>query len=192
MDRKTSAPRALAVELEAVSETTSLPASIDVLALAKARQTEISLLANEIYPGKGQKKGNRRVFQQVPRSMRRRTASHDIRRLPVRLRQKAMLEESGEAYSTKRKCRRLRRRNSNLLALGSSLPGKDRWLYTHIWHAKRAHMEVHWGVCIPVASNEKSLKKCLRATLQGCFLIDASYFNISSVNPPPFLGFEIR
>lgn len=182
----------LAVELEAIPETTSLPASIDVLALAKARQTEISLLANEIYPGKGQKKGNRRVFQQVPRSMRRRTASHDIRRLPVRLRQKAMLEESGEAYSGGKKCRRWRRRNSNLSAQRSNLRGKPCWLHTHIWHAKRAHMETHWGVCLPVASNEKSLKKCLRAALRGCFLMDASYYNIRSVNPPPFLDFELH
>ena len=36
-----------------------------------------------------------RAFQQVPRAMRRRTASHDVKRVPKRLRERAAKEVSG-------------------------------------------------------------------------------------------------
>lgn len=50
-----------------------------------------------------------------------------------------------------------------------------------MWHAKRAHMEDHWGYRIAVRSNEKCLKSCIRASCSGCFLYDRSYFELIHV-----------
>lgn len=56
----------------------------------KARLQEINLLSKELEQAKYS--ATRRVFQQLPRHMRRRAASYNIKRLPVRLRLKAMEE----------------------------------------------------------------------------------------------------
>lgn len=47
-----------------------------------------------------------------------------------------------------------------------------------MWHAKRAHMEDHWGYRVAMRSNEKCLKSCIRASSSGCFLYDRSYFEL--------------
>lgn len=67
-----------------------MPASIDVVDFAKARHEEIQMLKKDIDDAKY--RGARRVFQTLPRSMRRRAASHNIKRLPTRLRNKAIEE----------------------------------------------------------------------------------------------------
>ncbi len=63
---------------------------MDVSELAQSRIQEIKLLESEIENSKFS--GTRRTFQQLPRHMRRRAASHNINRLPKRLRQKAIIE----------------------------------------------------------------------------------------------------
>lgn len=69
---------------------TVMPASIDVVDFAKARSEEIRMLKKDIEDAKY--RGARRVFQTLPRAMRRRAASHNIKRLPTRLRNKAIEE----------------------------------------------------------------------------------------------------
>lgn len=73
-----------------VLDLVSMPMTLDPEAFAKARTAEVMLLKKEI--ADGEFRGTRRVFQTLPRSMRRRAASHNIRRLPVRLREKALAE----------------------------------------------------------------------------------------------------
>lgn len=73
-------------------ELSTLPVTLDPEAFAKARTAEVMLLKQEI--ANGEYRGTRRVFQTLPRSMRRRAASYNIRRLPVRLREKALAEVS--------------------------------------------------------------------------------------------------
>lgn len=70
----------------------SIPGLLDPLQFAKARTAEVLLLKKEIQ--ESALRGTRRVFQTLPRSMRRRAASYNMKRLPVRLRQKALQEVS--------------------------------------------------------------------------------------------------
>ena len=69
-----------------------MPIAINVLDFAEARATELKnmTIALEAKPAEGGK----RVFQQLPRHMRRRAMSHNIRRLPRRLQEKAAREVS--------------------------------------------------------------------------------------------------
>jgi len=63
---------------------------IDVEKFAEARSSELKELVSQL---KGHN-SNRRVFQSPPRYLRRRAASFNIRRLPVRLRANAEREVS--------------------------------------------------------------------------------------------------
>ncbi|RBQ89059.1 hypothetical protein VDGD_00312 [Verticillium dahliae] len=56
----------------------------------KAREFEIKALEESMRHTKGA--ATKRAFQQVPRGMRRRTASHNVKRVPKRLRNRAMKE----------------------------------------------------------------------------------------------------
>lgn len=68
----------------------NLPSSLEPVAFARARTAEVLLLKRDI--SEGVFRGSRRVFQTLPRHMRRRAASFNIRRLPTRLREKALAE----------------------------------------------------------------------------------------------------
>ena len=89
--------------------------------------------------------------QQLPKHLRRRAVSHNVNRLPRRLRPRHNAERAksdnsangGGQKKPKRPSRKYRRRPSNLLSeyerrQKGAKGGK--WLETHIWHAKRYHM----------------------------------------------------
>ena len=63
---------------------------LDVSAFVKAREFEIKALEASMSSSK--KSLSMRAFQQVPRSMRRRTASHNVKKVPKRLRARAAKE----------------------------------------------------------------------------------------------------
>ncbi|KAI9876884.1 MAG: hypothetical protein M1830_005388 [Pleopsidium flavum] len=63
---------------------------LDVSAFVKAREYEIKAL--ELSMGKAKKALSTRAFQSVPRNMRRRTASHNVKKVPKRLRTRASKE----------------------------------------------------------------------------------------------------
>jgi ribonuclease P/MRP protein subunit POP1 len=65
---------------------------VDVNRFVKAREYEIKALEDGLMAMK--KVSSTRVFQHVPRSMRRRTASHNVSRVPKRLRAKARVHVS--------------------------------------------------------------------------------------------------
>lgn len=137
-----------------------------------------------------QYRGSRRVFQTLPRHMRRRAASHNIKRLPVRLRQRALEElkkdpQTAPKVLKKPPCRRRRRRPGSIVQEYERRQSEKRWLETHMWHAKRAHMEDHWGYRIAVKVNEKCLKACLRSARHGCFLMDCSYHELVEIKQSP-------
>ena len=67
-----------------------IPSGVEAEAYAKARTAEILLMKKEL--NDGEFRGTKRVFQTLPRSMRRRAASHNIHRLPIRLRERALAE----------------------------------------------------------------------------------------------------
>lgn len=63
---------------------------LDLQSFLKAREFEIKAIENSMQEGKGAL--NLRAFQQVPRDMRRRTASHNVKRVPKRMRNRAKRE----------------------------------------------------------------------------------------------------
>ena len=70
----------------------STTGELDVASFVKAREYEISALEKSMQ--KSKKALSMRAFQQVPRAMRRRTASHNVKKVPRRLRRRAEREVS--------------------------------------------------------------------------------------------------
>lgn len=64
------------------------PSGVHVLDFAEARATELSCMVRALRS----KGGSKRTFQLLPRHMRRRAMSHNVKRLPRRLRSKAKSE----------------------------------------------------------------------------------------------------
>ena len=63
---------------------------LDVAAFVKAREFEINAMSASM---SSSRKGlSARAFQQVPKDLRRRTASHNVKRVPKRLRARAARE----------------------------------------------------------------------------------------------------
>lgn len=65
---------------------------LDVSAFVKAREFEIKAMETSIQKSKASLSS--RAFQQVPKDLRRRTASHNVKRVPKRLRARAAKEVS--------------------------------------------------------------------------------------------------
>ncbi|KAG8901959.1 hypothetical protein FRB99_004993 [Tulasnella sp. 403] len=129
---------------------------------------------------------SKRVWQTLPRHMRRRTASHDVRRVPVRLRVKALAEmdpmkrkkklktlrKIGKAFEIGRTARLLKRQRDKA------------WLETHIWHAKRMKMENLWGYRLALHPTEKAFRSSYRASTTTSILHDSSYYGILELSGP--------
>lgn len=71
---------------------------LDLQKFLNAREFEIKALENSMRKCKAA--NATRVFQQVPRSMRRRTASHNVKRVPKRLRERARREMADDNTPT--------------------------------------------------------------------------------------------
>ena len=85
--RKTQTARAIAVQ---TNDKALKNGELDVSAFVKAREYEIRALESSL--GNAKKALATRAFQSVPRSMRRRTASHNVKKVPKRLRARAAKE----------------------------------------------------------------------------------------------------
>lgn len=58
---------------------------------------------------------------------------------------------------------------------------KYRWMETHIWHAKRMHMQTLWGHRIAVRPCDKGVRASHRATRKACTICDVSYLSTIEV-----------
>ncbi|XP_067677330.1 ribonucleases P/MRP protein subunit POP1-like [Haliotis asinina] len=146
------------------------PESVKIVDLVENRATEIIALTNHVEKIGGTKL----VSQRLPRHMRRRALSHNIQRLPRRLREVAA-KEIERTSSTKRPSRKHRRRPKNLMSDYQRRQRRVSWLETHIWHAKRFHMVEKWGYRLPSHPTDKSMRACHRAADKYCMLQDVSY-----------------
>ncbi|CDW58579.1 lissencephaly 1 [Trichuris trichiura] len=156
------------------------PSQVDAADFIKQRAGAVgNLLAvidNEKLPKGEVCQGPRTFIQRLPRHMRRRAMSHNVKRLPRRHRHRAegLIEKS--THRSKPFCRRQRRRPSNLLRLYIRRQRKARWLETHIWHAKRFKMIEAWGYKLA----DKCFQRCWRASFRDskrhCTIEDISYF----------------
>ncbi|XP_007234784.3 ribonucleases P/MRP protein subunit POP1 [Astyanax mexicanus] len=157
-----------------------LPKYITASMFAKARAAEVNSMLKAV----SKTTGSSHVFGALPKHMRRRAMSHNTKRLPRRLRELAdrMLEKSHHAgqkekkEQSKTKSRRARRRHGNLLLEFNRRQRKNKWLETHIWHAKRFHMLKKWGYCLGERPTYKCYRASYRAMSSGCLLQDMSYY----------------
>ncbi|XP_004580682.2 ribonucleases P/MRP protein subunit POP1 isoform X1 [Ochotona princeps] len=153
-----------------------IPKYITASTFAQARAAEISAMLKAVT----QKSSNSLVFQTLPRHMRRRAMSHNVRRLPRRLQEMAQKEAEKAVHQkkehSKSKCHKARRCHINRLLEFNRRQKKNRWLETHIWHAKRFHMVKKWGYCLGDRPTVKSHRACYRAMTSRCLLQDLSYY----------------
>ncbi|XP_002130374.3 ribonucleases P/MRP protein subunit POP1 [Ciona intestinalis] len=154
-----------------------LPRVISVMEHANPAANEVQSMISAIK----QHSGNKTALQILPRHMRRRSAAHNVKRLPRRLRELAQQQGAQNGENTK-VCRRKRRRNINLQNEYNKRTGKSGWLETHMWHAKRFHMTdtndplySEWGHRVAIHPNDKSFRACYRATANHCLLQDISF-----------------
>ncbi|KZO93565.1 POP1-domain-containing protein, partial [Calocera viscosa TUFC12733] len=152
-----------------------LPSAIDPTLLATSREFEISSLQSAMLSA--QEAATTRAFQSVPRHLRRRAASHDPRRLPVRLRERAKAEMDAPKRVTKGSLPRLGKSKKETQAQKFAKRQVDKtWLETHLFHAKRTHMATLYSHRLALTPTSKSYRPSQRAARQGSILHDASYF----------------
>ncbi|XP_056290112.1 ribonucleases P/MRP protein subunit POP1 isoform X2 [Pseudoliparis swirei] len=158
-----------------------MPNQITAGAFATARASEVRTMLKAAT----KTTGSSHVFGALPKHMRRRAMSHNTKRLPCRLRDVAnrMRAKSLQADPSKKKkqvskcrSRKARRRHGDLLLEFNRRQRKNKWLETHIWHAKRFHMEKKWGYCLGVRPTYKCYRASYRAMSSHCLMQDLSYY----------------
>ncbi|KLO07616.1 POP1-domain-containing protein [Schizopora paradoxa] len=151
-----------------------LPSSIDVEKFVEARAYEVGAMQEAME--KASEASSSRVWQSLPRHFRRRAASHDVRRVPARLREKARAEMDPPKKQARKRVPQMGKSKQISRTEDFLLRQKDKtWLETHIWHAKRMKMENMWGYRLAVQPTEKSFRPSHRASLHGSILHDCSY-----------------
>ncbi|KAH9936178.1 NUC188 domain-containing protein [Fomitopsis serialis] len=161
-----------------------LPASIDVERFAEARAFEINAMEEAMKSA--QSASTKRAWQELPRHLRRRAASHDVRRVPLRLRDKARAEMDPQRKKALGRHVPKRGKSKQISRTKQFLKRQidKTWLETHIWHAKRMHMDNMWGYRLAVEPTEKSFRPSHRASVHGSILHDASYFALVELTGP--------
>ncbi|XP_008829764.1 ribonucleases P/MRP protein subunit POP1 [Nannospalax galili] len=153
-----------------------IPKYLTASTFAQARAAEISAMLKAVT----QKSSNSLVFQTLPRHMRRRAMSHNVKRLPRRLQELAKKEAEKAVHQkkehSKNKCHKARRCHINRTLEFNRRQKKNIWLETHIWYAKRFHMVKKWGYCLGERPTVKSHRACYRAMTHLCLLQDLSYY----------------
>ncbi|EJT98701.1 POP1-domain-containing protein [Dacryopinax primogenitus] len=155
--------------------TSNLPTSIDVEQFTISRSFEISALQTAIASSSAA--STTRAFQSVPRHLRRRAASHDVRRLPQRLRERARIEMD---TAKPKKGKLPKAGKSRQLTRTENFAKRQRdkaWLETHLYHAKRFHMSTLYGYRLPITPTQKSYRPSLRAARSGSIVHDYSYWS---------------
>ncbi|CAI2386350.1 unnamed protein product [Moneuplotes crassus] len=163
---------------------------------AEARAHEIHHFSDHIG-----RKARKLTHQMLPRSMKRRAMSHNYYRVPIRIRYKtfkegetntklkqaADLRRPGKNDDLKKKpwhqkpkrakTRKHKRRTKDMLQqYYKRITGGYQWMETHIWHAKRFHMDNKWGYKVPARCNDKCMRGSYRHTQLSSTLIDLSYY----------------
>ncbi|KAH0477036.1 MAG: hypothetical protein KVP17_003228 [Porospora cf. gigantea B] len=156
---------------------TPLPPLVSVLKLTQARENDVQQLLKDLK----QTKPNARQFQRVPKQLRRRAASHNPFRVPQRLRGNLMNELLVAPPKEGRRQKR-RRRVVDLALEYAGRSSQATWLETHLWHAKRFHMEKFWGHHLAARQCEKTRRKAYRYSKHKCLVHDRSYLELIEIS----------
>lgn len=165
-----------------------LPPQLDVEATIAARKFEINALQKAIKASRDC--SSTRAWQLLPLHARRRAASHNVLRLPARLRAKGLAElRSSSTLAKTRSQVRKRLPNHPLskskarrdeLKLRATNSGR-KWLETHLWFSKRFRMSStehdgdRWGYVLPEEPSNKGERTDWRAARHKSVLFDASW-----------------
>ncbi|KAI0076322.1 POP1-domain-containing protein [Panus rudis PR-1116 ss-1] len=146
--------------------------------ITQARAFEINAMHTAMMTARDS--ATHRAWQQLPRHLRRRAASHDVRRVPARLREKAKAEMDAPKKKVASKYRHQKGKDKRITRTEAFLKRqKDKvWLETHVWHAKRMKMENMYGYRLAITPTEKAFRPSHRASVHGSILHDASYYGI--------------
>ena len=145
---------------------------IDPHLLGKERLDEIEKLSNELKSDKKNKVSH--SFQKLPFFLRRRNMSKNPKRIPKRYRPQT---------TTPKRPTRVKRRRPSLFHLYSERIKKPNFVFeTHIWHAKRCHMEFLFGMKLPVKRVEKTFRRNFRQAFtkennKDGLAIDTSFYD---------------
>ena len=139
--------------------------------LVKDRATEIQQMFRAFKAGRG----TRTPMQRLPRHMRRRAMSHNVKRMPRNWRNYAINATKKSKHRAKPPSRFFRRRRTFQNGSDKSL------LRTHKWHAKRYRMIKAFGMKIPYKCFQKVQRSCLRNSARSCCVVDHSYWKIIKV-----------
>lgn len=170
------------------SSSSALPPQLDVEQSLSTRKFEILSLLKAMKNARNA--SSTRAWQLLPRHARRRAASHNILRLPTRLRNKGLAElrastttpksrsDVRKRLATHPKSKSLARKEELVERAGRN--GK-RWLESHLWFAKRFRMSreefdgQRWGFIMPEEPSMKGKRTDWRAMHSGCALFDSSW-----------------
>nr|KAJ3420524.1 hypothetical protein HK105_005559 [Polyrhizophydium stewartii] len=94
------------------------------------------------------------------------------------------MAKDDQPQPTKKKSRKQRRRADSLREEFLLRPAQNKWLETHIWHAKRMNMIEKWGYKLANYPNDKSRRAAHRASKHQCVLHDASYTQPVQIRGP--------
>ncbi|KAI8810251.1 ribonucleases P/MRP protein subunit POP1-domain-containing protein [Cladochytrium replicatum] len=148
--------------------------ALDVVEYCEARAFEINAIEKALQNAT-EHTGNKRVWQMLPRHMRRRAASYNVKRLPKRVQQRAAEQNANDPGNPQKKSSKNKTRRSNKAEDFEKRQKNKKWLETHVWHAKRMHMMDMWGYSIPEHPNDKSTRAAYRSMKNQCTIADISY-----------------
>jgi len=156
---------------------------INVVEFAAERRREINSLEDALRkssfesggPAKGSLK-TLRAFQTLPRHLRRRAMSHNVRRIPKYLRTQAQRElDAAPSAIPPKPHRRHKRRPKFLQQNYGRRQGQHQWLETHVWHAKRMKMVKRWGYHVALHHASKNVRASYKNSAHVCTVQDQSF-----------------
>ncbi|CAG7838023.1 unnamed protein product [Allacma fusca] len=162
--------------------------SVSVRQFVTARTQELIAISSRISNPGGKEKAYT-PFKHIPKNLRRRAVSHNVKRMPFRFRPKVSdtVTKDGRgnplsfvSSSKVKKCgsRKHRRRKGNLLLEFNRRQRTYKWMETHIWHAKRFHIEPKWNYKIPIAPCDKGRRALYRSTKNYATMQDISFTSV--------------
>lgn len=155
--------------------------SIKTIDFANLRDPAISQMISKM---EDQKPSNKRIFQQLPKHLRRRAMSYDIRKVPKSM-QPAVKAQVDGALEAKMRNKPKGRDHMKYRPHGKQQAmhrnENFRWLETHLWHAKRFHMGELWGWKVPIEPTMKQNRSLIKMTNESCTIRDISYLMIVEI-----------
>ncbi|OHT16038.1 Ribonucleases P/MRP protein subunit POP1 containing protein [Tritrichomonas foetus] len=154
---------------------------IKTVDFAKERDPSIDKMIQKM---ENTRPSHKRVFQKLPKHLRRRAMSYDIRKIPKSMQQNVEEQVAGAAEAKARNKPKGRDPNKYRQHGRNQIIHRNhehRWLETHLWHAKRFHMRDMWGWKIPWAPTMKQTRNLIKMTKENCTMRDISYNVVISV-----------